>query len=42
MNYLGDYAEDSSVKIYFTTHDKEGGAIAPSGAFENSDILIYR
>ena len=42
MNYLGDYAEDSNVKIYFTTHSKEGGAIAPSDAFENSDIFIYK
>jgi hypothetical protein len=43
MNYLGDYAEDSTVYIYFTTHDADSGApIAPSSAFENDDVAIYK
>jgi hypothetical protein len=42
MNYLGDYADNSVVKMYFTTHDKDGAAVAPSSAFENTDIRIYK
>jgi hypothetical protein len=42
MNYLGDFAEDSKVYIYFTTHDKEGGTIAPSSAFEVDDFHVYK
>jgi hypothetical protein len=42
MNYLGDYSEDSMIDIFFTTHSKEGGALAPSSAFEADDIRIYK
>ena len=42
MNYLGDFIEDATVRILFTTHDKEGGAIAPSSAFEVDDFHIYK
>jgi hypothetical protein len=42
MNYLGDFADNSVVDIYFTTHDKDGAAVAPSSAFENTDIRIYK
>jgi hypothetical protein len=42
MNYLGDFADNSVVKMYFTTHDKDGAAVAPSSAFENTDIRIYK
>jgi hypothetical protein len=42
MNYLGDFAEDSVVRIFFTTHDKDGAAVAPSSALENADISIYK
>lgn len=42
MNYLGDFAEDSIVRLFFTTHDKDGAAVAPSSAFENTDIRIYK
>jgi hypothetical protein len=42
MNYLGDFAEDSKVYIYFTTHDKEGGTVAPSSAFEVDDFHVYK
>jgi hypothetical protein len=42
MNYLGDFAEDSVVRLFFTTHDKDGAAVAPSSALENADISIYK
>jgi hypothetical protein len=42
MNYLGDYADNLVVDILFTTHDKDGAAVAPSSAFENTDIRIYK
>jgi hypothetical protein len=42
MNYLGDFAEDSVVRLFFTTHDKDGAAVAPSSALENTDISIYK
>jgi len=42
MNYLGDFAEDAIVRILFTTHDKDGGTIAPSSAFEADDFHIYK
>lgn len=42
MNYLGDYAEDATIYIFFTTHDKEGGTIAPSSAFETDDFHVYK
>lgn len=43
MNYLGDFVEDATVNIYFTTHDADTGApIAPSSAFEDADVKIYK
>jgi hypothetical protein len=42
MQYLGDYADDSTVRIFFTTNDGSGGAVAPSTAFEAADIVIYK
>ena len=42
MKYLGDYADDSTVRIFFTTNDGSGGAVAPSSAFENADVTIYK
>jgi len=42
MNYLGDFAEDATVEIPFTTNDGSGGAIAPSTAFEAADVKIYK
>ena len=42
MNYIGDFTLDATVYIYFTTHDKDGGAVAPLTAFENSDVRIYK
>lgn len=42
MNYLGDFAEDSIVRLFFSTHDKDGGVVAPSSAFEVADVRIYK
>lgn len=42
MSYLGYRAVNSTVRILFTTHDKEGGAVAPSTAFETADVRLYK
>lgn len=42
MNYLGDFAEDSTVRIVLTTNNASGGAVAPSSAFEADDFRIYK
>jgi len=42
MKYMGDYADDSTVRIFFTTNDGSGGAVAPSTAFEAADVVIYK
>jgi len=42
MQYLGDYADDSTVRIFFTTNNGSGGAVAPSTACEAADIVIYK
>lgn len=42
MKYIGDFAEDATVRIVFTTNDGSGGAVAPSDAFEASDFIIYK
>jgi len=42
MKYLGDYADDSTVRIFFSTNDAAGGAVAPSTAFEAADVRIYK
>ena len=42
MNYLGDFAEDSTVYLQLTTNDREGNAVAPSSAFEADDVRIYK
>jgi len=40
--YLGDFSEDSTITVPFSTHDKEGGVIAPSSPFEVEDIVVYK
>ncbi len=40
--YYGDYQSGSTVVIGFETNDKDGGAVAPSDAFEAADIAIYK
>lgn len=42
MNYIDDFAEDATVYFQFTTNDRQGGAVAPSTAFEAADVLIYK
>lgn len=42
MNYIGDFAEDSTVRIALTTNDGSGGAVAPSSAFEVADFRVYK
>lgn len=40
--YYGDYAEDATVTVGFTTHDGSGGAVAPSTPFEAADVDWYK
>lgn len=40
--YYGDFAEDATVYIPITTSDSNGGAVAPSSAFEAADVVIYK
>ena len=42
MKYMGDYVDNALVRIFFTTNDGSGGAIAPSTAFEAADVVIYK
>jgi hypothetical protein len=42
MNYIGDFAEDSTVRIVLTTNNGDGAAVAPSSAFEAADFVIYK
>lgn len=42
-NYLGDFAEDSTIYIPpFTTVAGAGGLVAPLSAFEAADLVIYK
>lgn len=44
-DFLGHYNTSGSrttVRLCFTTHDKDGGAVAPNSAFEAADIRIYK
>ena len=42
MKYLGDFADDSTVRIFFATNAAAGGAVAPSSALESADVTIYK
>ena len=42
MKYIGDFAEDATVYVYFTTSDSAGGAVAPSSVFEAVDVKIFK
>ncbi len=42
MNYLGDFKAAATVVFAFSTNDGDGGAVAPSSAFENADLKIYK
>jgi hypothetical protein len=42
MNYLGDFPEDATVMVPFTTSSAAGAAVAPSSGFEAADVVIYK
>jgi len=42
MPYEGDFPVGATVRIWFTTHDTDGAAVAPSSAFEAADVDIYK
>lgn len=42
MVNLGVVQQDSTVRFLFVTRDGSGGAVAPSTAFENADVEIYK
>ena len=42
MDFLGNFTEDSTVNLMFSTNDKDGGRVAPSSAFEADDVRIYK
>jgi hypothetical protein len=43
MRWLGEFPEDfATVVCMFTTHDGQGGPVAPLSAFEAADVLIYK
>ena len=42
MQDIGVVQQDSTVRIMFVTRDGSGGAVAPSTAFENADVEIYK
>lgn len=43
MMYLGDFDLSGAViTIPFTTHEADGGSVAPSSAFEADDVRIYK
>jgi len=40
--YLGDFAADATVRVYFTTNAADGGRESPSDTFEVADFRIYK
>lgn len=42
MPYIGDFLAGAAVPFAFTTHDKSGGVVAPSSAFEAADLDWYQ
>ena len=40
--YRGDFAEDATIVIKFTTNDANGAPVAPSAAFASGDFVIYK
>jgi hypothetical protein len=41
-SYQGDYGLNAIVYLPFTTHDKDGGAVAPLTAFETADVKLFK
>jgi hypothetical protein len=42
MEHYGQVDASSTLRIFFTTHDTDGAAVAPSSAFEAADVRIYK
>jgi len=42
MNYIGDFKEDATVYIYFTTHQEDGERVAPSSEIYVNNIAIFK
>ena len=42
MKYMGDFADNATIQIMFTTHAAAGGSVAPSSALESADVIIYK
>lgn len=42
MINLGDFTEDSTVRVVLSTNNTSGAAVAPSSAFEADDFRIYK
>lgn len=42
MNYIGDYAADSTVSIFFSTNGGDGARIAFSATIEVADFRVYK
>jgi len=42
VKYMGDFADNSTIQIMFTTHAAAGGSVAPSSALESADVIIYK
>lgn len=40
--YLGDLVEDAIISFPFTTNDGDGGAVLPSGPFDDADFRVYK
>lgn len=40
--YKGDFVAGSVIEHFFTTNAAAGGAVAPSSAFENADVIVYK
>ena len=41
-DYIGDYAEDATVRYMLGSHDSAGGASGFSSALEPADFVIYK
>lgn len=39
---LGDFADNATIVIHFTTHEESGLLIAPSAAFVETDFRVYK
>ena len=42
MNYLGDFTEDDTVYIRFTTHAFNGELVQPSFDYDETDFKVYK